>query len=51
MFFHENEVHFLALLSFFSFQMHFAHISVIHILKAMGPRNTLVIRYKCHGLK
>ena len=50
-FFHENEVHFLALLSFFSFQMHFAHISVIHILKAMGLRNSLVIRYWCHGLK
>ena len=26
-------------------------MSVIHILKAMGPRNTLVIRYCCHGLK
>ena len=24
---------------------------VIYILKAMGPRNTLVIRYCCHGLK
>ena len=27
------------------------HMSVIYILKAMGPRNTLVIRYCCHGLK
>ena len=26
-------------------------MSVIYILKAMGPRNTLVIRYCCHGLK
>ena len=26
-------------------------MSVIHILKAMGPRNTLVIRYCCHWLK
>ena len=41
--FHENWVDFLALTSFFSFQMHFAHTSVIHILKAMGLRNTLVI--------
>ena len=41
--FHENKVDFLALTSIFSFQMHFAHISVIHIWKAMGLRNTLVI--------
>ena len=31
--------------------MHFPHISVIHILKAMGLRNTLVIQHLCHGLK
>ena len=31
--------------------MHFTHMSVIHFLKAMGPRNTLVIRYWCDGLK
>ena len=37
--------------NFFFFQMHFAHISVIHILKAMGLRNTLVIQHLCHGLK
>ena len=40
--FHENLVDFWALSSFSSFQMHFAHISVIHILKAMGLRNTLI---------
>ena len=31
--------------------MHFAHMSVMHILKAMGPMNTLVSRYWYHGLK
>ena len=31
--------------------MIFSHISIIHILKAMEPRNTLAIRYQCRGLK
>ena len=29
----------------------YSYTSVIHILKAMGLRNTLVIQHLCHGLK
>ena len=36
---------FLAKSSLFYFQMHFAYLGAIHILKAIGPRNPLVIRY------
>ena len=37
----------LVLFPFFYYKMHFTHRSVINILKAMGPRYTLVIRYWC----